>query len=201
MPAKILAPSAKSDKVAPLSVKSKPIQKPGSFSYALYLHREELRKRKISATRISRTKLLLTHELITKTVMNINKCSPDDLQMLSRETVFKKNLHRHILIQKQQQHMEMMRLQQQQQRHSSMAKENIYPGIAQQHFQPQQYRQYQYPYYRQHQYQRQQLHFQQQQQPQQQNNSSSSRSQLNQTQQNGQQYGPHKTRIIPVHMY
>ncbi|KAM7356304.1 uncharacterized protein ACRADG_002108 [Cochliomyia hominivorax] len=89
-------------------------QQPG-FSYILYLHREELRKRKSSFMRISHTKFQLTHELITKTVRNIHKCSPDDLQILSRETIFKKNLRRQIARMKHQQWMEMAKYHKQQQ--------------------------------------------------------------------------------------
>lgn len=81
-------------------------QQPG-FSYILYLHREELRKRKASFMRISSTKFQLTHELITKTVQNIHKCSSDDLQILSRETIFKKNLRRQIARMKYHQLMQM----------------------------------------------------------------------------------------------
>lgn len=88
-------------------------QQPG-FSYILYLHREELRKRKSSFMRISRTKFQLTHELITKTVKNIHKCSPDDLQILSRETIFKKNLRRQIARMKHHQLMQMAKYQKQQ---------------------------------------------------------------------------------------
>lgn len=84
------------------------------ISYILYLHREELRKRKASCMRISRTKFQLTHELITKTVKNIHKCSADDLQILSRETIFKKNLRRQIARMRHFQYMQMIKHQQQQ---------------------------------------------------------------------------------------
>ncbi|XP_073840216.1 uncharacterized protein [Musca autumnalis] len=116
MPAKILSASAspkKSSSIASTSLKSKPIQKPGSFSYALYLHREELRKRRTSSTRVSRTKFLLTHELITKTMRNINKCSAEDLENLNRQAVFKKNLYHQLIQQRQSQHSEAQKMQQQ----------------------------------------------------------------------------------------
>ena len=74
--------------------------------YSLFVYREELRKRKSSFLRLSRTKLLLTNGLISKTVKNINDCSADDLEALNREIIFKKQLMR-------QMHYRRMELQQQ----------------------------------------------------------------------------------------
>ncbi|XP_061395077.1 uncharacterized protein LOC133330683 [Musca vetustissima] len=84
-----------------------------NLNYALYLHREELQRRRMSKMRVSQTKLMLTHELITNTIKNIDKCSADDLQSLSRETVFKNNLQRHIARQRHHQYLQMLRMKQQ----------------------------------------------------------------------------------------
>lgn len=66
-------------------------------AYALYLHREELRRRKAPhSARSSMTKIQLTNELIARTKQNINACSFEDLEILARETLFKKNLQRHL---------------------------------------------------------------------------------------------------------
>lgn len=66
-------------------------------AYALYLHREELRRRKAPhSARTSMTKIQLTNELIARTKQNINACSFEDLEILARETLFKKNLQRHL---------------------------------------------------------------------------------------------------------
>ncbi|XP_058983404.1 uncharacterized protein LOC131804480 [Musca domestica] len=91
-----------------------PTQQGEAFTYALYLHREELRRSR-SSVGVKRTKLLLTQELISKTIKNINKCSADDLQILSRETIFKKNLHREIARQRHRHYLHMLRLKNQQQ--------------------------------------------------------------------------------------
>ncbi|XP_061402554.1 putative uncharacterized protein DDB_G0288537 [Musca vetustissima] len=117
MPAKILSASAspKKSSSSSTSLKSKSIQKSGSFNYALFLHREELRKRRSSSSRVSRTKFLLTHELINKTVRNITKCSAEDLQNLNRQAIFKKNLYQQLVQQKQSQNVEAQRMQKQQQ--------------------------------------------------------------------------------------
>lgn len=102
------------------SSKSKPLNQKLNFTYALFLHREELRKSQVSSMRAACTKLLLTQELITKTVKNINKCSRDDLQILSRETIFKKNLHREIARQRHQRYLQRLRMQDQQRRQKSL---------------------------------------------------------------------------------
>ncbi|XP_075163725.1 uncharacterized protein LOC142236367 [Haematobia irritans] len=102
------------------------------FTYALYLHREELRKRFNSPMGISRTKLLLTQELISKTKKNISKCSASDLQILSRETIFKKNLRREIARQRHRQYLQMMRLKHQQ-KENAMRTTNTNHNDCQQH--------------------------------------------------------------------
>lgn len=65
-------------------------------AYALYLHRKELRSRKANTARTSITKIQLTSELIARTKKNISVCSNEDLEILARETLFKKNLQRHL---------------------------------------------------------------------------------------------------------
>lgn len=128
MPAKILAASASPKKSSSTSLKTKPIQKPASINYALYLHREELRKRRISKARVSRTKFLLTHELINKTVRNINNCTAEDLQYLNRQAIFKKNLYRQLVQQKSTPNTEAQRMQQQQaeqQRHLQQQRKQL----------------------------------------------------------------------------
>lgn len=101
------------------SIKSLPTPQGDAFNYALYLHREELRKRGKSSMSASRTKLLLTQELISKTVKNISKCSADDLRILSRETIFKKNLHRELARQRHRHYLQMLRLRNQQKENES----------------------------------------------------------------------------------
>ncbi|XP_058987300.1 uncharacterized protein LOC131806708 [Musca domestica] len=91
-----------------------PRKQQSNLSYILYLHCEELRQRRMSMMRVSQTKLMLTHELITNTIQNIDKCSAEDLQSLSRETVFKNNLHRHIARQRHHQYLQMLRMRQKQ---------------------------------------------------------------------------------------
>ncbi|XP_046808709.1 uncharacterized protein LOC111687570 [Lucilia cuprina] len=117
-------------------------------SYMLYLHREELRKRKSSCMRISRTKFQLTHELITKTVKNIHKCSPDDLQILSRETIFKKNLRRQIARMKYHQLLQNAKYQKQQndrflQQQEKAHKEHLKLQQKQSQFLPQEHHRHQ----------------------------------------------------------
>lgn len=65
-------------------------------AYVLFLHREELRRQKTHSARAAVTKIQLTSELIAKTKQNINRCSFEDLEILARETVFRKNLQRHL---------------------------------------------------------------------------------------------------------
>lgn len=108
-----------------------------SLTYTLFLHHEELRKRRCSSMRISRTKFQLTHELITKTIKNIHKCSANDLQALSRETIFKKNLRRQIARMRHMQHMQMLKYQQEQERKFNQQCQMIEQGQLQQEQQQQ----------------------------------------------------------------
>ncbi|XP_020816436.1 uncharacterized protein LOC110190366 [Drosophila serrata] len=77
-------------------------------AYAMFLHREELRRRKVHVSRVSVTKIHLTSELIAKTKQNIRQCSFEDLEILARETLFKKNLQRHLHYRKMQYQLWMM---------------------------------------------------------------------------------------------
>ncbi|KAH8372185.1 hypothetical protein KR093_010496, partial [Drosophila rubida] len=66
-----------------------------SFPYQIFLHRQELRKseKDFSYLRLSRSKIMLTAQLIDKNIGNFNSmCTVDDLKMLSREVQFKKRL-------------------------------------------------------------------------------------------------------------
>lgn len=64
-----------------------------TVGYTLFLYREELRRSKVRYSRLNRTKLTLTDELITKGVKNLKQCSMDDLQAITRELLFKKKLN------------------------------------------------------------------------------------------------------------
>lgn len=71
------------------------IQQPKSrLCYTIFLHRQELRKRKITFMPIATSKFQLTYELITKTIQTVPKCSRADLEIATRETIFQTNLLR-----------------------------------------------------------------------------------------------------------
>ncbi|XP_017028404.1 uncharacterized protein [Drosophila kikkawai] len=63
-----------------------------SVPYALFLHRQELRRRQMLYTQVSKTKIQLTKELIAEQKQRLSSCSPEDLQILSREQQFKRQL-------------------------------------------------------------------------------------------------------------
>ncbi|XP_016939844.4 uncharacterized protein [Drosophila suzukii] len=94
------------------SVESPP--KSPTAAYAMFMHREELRRRKIHVTRASATKIHLTSELIARTKQNIRQCSFEDLEILARETLFKKNLQRHLYYRRMQIHQWMINRKKQQ---------------------------------------------------------------------------------------
>lgn len=71
-------------------------QSNSDISCMLFLHREELRKKKPSFMSKAYTRLQLTHGLITKTVRNVAKFSRDDLDNIKREIVFKNKLRKQI---------------------------------------------------------------------------------------------------------
>ncbi|KAH8376060.1 hypothetical protein KR009_000493 [Drosophila setifemur] len=90
-------PKENSEKVQnPPSTESSPSNPSPTSAYALFLHREELSRKKIHPSRVSATKIHLTGELIARTKQNIRQCSSEDLEILARETVFRKNLQRHL---------------------------------------------------------------------------------------------------------
>ncbi|KAL7734249.1 hypothetical protein ACLKA6_011916 [Drosophila palustris] len=67
-----------------------------TVSYHLFLYREELARRNARQLRLSRTKIEITDELISRTVKNIKTCSMDDLKAVNRELIFKRKLRRNV---------------------------------------------------------------------------------------------------------
>lgn len=67
-----------------------------TVSYQIYLYREELSRRNARQLRLSRTKIEITDELISRTVKNIKTCSMDDLKAVNRELVFKRKLSKNV---------------------------------------------------------------------------------------------------------
>ncbi|EDV95591.1 uncharacterized protein LOC6558090 [Drosophila grimshawi] len=63
-----------------------------TVSYHLFLYRVELARRQSRQLRLSRTKIEITDELISRTVKNIKTCSMDDLKAVNRELLFKRKL-------------------------------------------------------------------------------------------------------------
>ncbi|XP_017840047.1 uncharacterized protein LOC108597942 [Drosophila busckii] len=63
-----------------------------SAAYALYLHRAELQRRRTHYAKVSQTKIRLTNQLIDKLRQRMESCTYEDLQILVRETKFKRNL-------------------------------------------------------------------------------------------------------------
>lgn len=92
---------------SPGELENSPPRSP-TAAYAMFMHREELRRRKIHSSRASVTKIHLTSELIARTKQNIRQCSFEDLEILARETLFKKSLQRHLHYRRMQMHQWMM---------------------------------------------------------------------------------------------
>lgn len=67
-----------------------------TVSYHLFLYREELSRRNARQLRLSRTKIEITDELISRTVRNIKTCSMDDLKAVNRELMFKRKLSKNV---------------------------------------------------------------------------------------------------------
>ncbi|XP_068149035.1 uncharacterized protein [Drosophila tropicalis] len=67
-----------------------------STAYALFLHREELRRRQRQYARVSKTKIQLTSELISLIKQRLTTCSYEDLQILNREKQFKRDLQQQL---------------------------------------------------------------------------------------------------------
>ena len=85
-----------------------------SVSYAMFAHRETLNMTKAEVMRKACTKLQLTEKLIANAMKYARKCTADDLQILSREIIFKRNLRRHIARMRFCQFMQLKKLKQQQ---------------------------------------------------------------------------------------
>ncbi|XP_016926238.3 uncharacterized protein [Drosophila suzukii] len=67
-----------------------------TVSYHLFLYRLELARRNARQLRLSRTKIEITDELISKTVRNLKTCSMDDLKAVNRELLFKRKLRSNV---------------------------------------------------------------------------------------------------------
>ncbi|EDW73532.1 uncharacterized protein Dwil_GK16597 [Drosophila willistoni] len=67
-----------------------------TVTYHLFMYRAELARRNARQLRLSRTKIEITDELISKTVKNIKTCSMDDLKAVNRELIFKKKLRNNV---------------------------------------------------------------------------------------------------------
>ncbi|XP_064539294.1 uncharacterized protein LOC135429049 [Drosophila montana] len=67
-----------------------------TVSYHLFLYRVELARRNARQLRLSRTKIEITDELISRTVRNLKSCSMDDLKAVNRELLFKRKLRHNV---------------------------------------------------------------------------------------------------------
>ncbi|XP_017028412.1 uncharacterized protein [Drosophila kikkawai] len=67
-----------------------------TVTYHLFLYRSELARRNARQLRLSRTKIEITDELISKTVRNLKTCSMDDLKAVNRELLFKRKLRHNV---------------------------------------------------------------------------------------------------------
>ncbi|KAH8295768.1 hypothetical protein KR018_008265 [Drosophila ironensis] len=67
-----------------------------TVSYHLFMYRVELARRNARLLRLSRTKIEITDELISKTVRNLKTCSMDDLKAVNRELLFKRKLRNNV---------------------------------------------------------------------------------------------------------
>lgn len=61
-------------------------------AYALFLHRSELKRRRLHFAKVSQTKIHLTDQLISKLKQRMGTCSYEDLQIMVRELDFRKFL-------------------------------------------------------------------------------------------------------------
>ena len=99
-----------------------------SVPYALFVHRETLNMTKTGVMRKAYTKLQLTEKLITNAMKNALRGTASDLQILSRETIFKKNLKRHIARMRFDQFMQMKKIKQQQKEQAEQGELQPQPG-------------------------------------------------------------------------
>ncbi|XP_037949702.1 uncharacterized protein LOC119680831 [Teleopsis dalmanni] len=67
-----------------------------TVGYAIFLHKNELNRRKKNYIRRSASKIKLTDGLISNVKRNIKYCTPDDLVTMSRETIYKKKLDKSV---------------------------------------------------------------------------------------------------------
>ncbi|KAH8379449.1 hypothetical protein KR009_005082 [Drosophila setifemur] len=67
-----------------------------TVTYHLFMYRVELARRNARQLRLSRTKIEITDELISKTVRNLKTCSMDDLKAVNRELQFKRKLRSNV---------------------------------------------------------------------------------------------------------
>lgn len=58
-------------------------------AYALFLHRSELKRRRLHFAKVSQTKIHLTDQLISKVKQRMGTCSYEDLQIMVRELDFR----------------------------------------------------------------------------------------------------------------
>ncbi|KNC20656.1 hypothetical protein FF38_04814 [Lucilia cuprina] len=68
-----------------------------TVSYTLFMYREELKRREARYLRLNKTKIVLTSELISKSVRNFKHCTAEDLKAITREMFFKKKLKKQIV--------------------------------------------------------------------------------------------------------
>lgn len=67
-----------------------------TVTYALFLYHEELRRRKTRYMRLNKTKILLTHNLVSQGIKNLKYCSIDDINAIRREMLFKQKLKKQL---------------------------------------------------------------------------------------------------------
>ncbi|KAH8410705.1 hypothetical protein KR222_011229 [Zaprionus bogoriensis] len=73
-----------------------------SYAYALFMHRAELKRRRAQFAQVSQTKIQLTDQLIAMLRQRMASCSYEDLQILVRQTEFKKSLEKQLRHRKKQ---------------------------------------------------------------------------------------------------
>lgn len=81
--------------------------KPPTPAYAVFLHRSELKRKRMHFINVSQTKIDLTDQLIYKLKQRMGTCSYQDLQFMVREQDFRNYLHRQLMFRQ----MQMMKLQ------------------------------------------------------------------------------------------
>ena len=112
----IMAPTAiKNIESSPEKNPLHKVQQPRhSVPYALFVHRQTLSITKAGSMRKAYSKLQLTEGLISNARKNALHCTPEDLLILSRESIYKNNLKRNIARMKFHQFMQLKKLKEQQ---------------------------------------------------------------------------------------